>query len=32
MDTTQLHEPAHNATLNHWPPHLGVVSESDKIQ
>jgi uncharacterized protein YlxW (UPF0749 family) len=32
MDPDQLRELATNATLNHWPPHLGVVSESDKIQ
>lgn len=32
MEPNQLHELARNATLNHWPPHLGVVSESDKIQ
>jgi signal transduction histidine kinase len=32
MEPNQLHELATNAELNHWPPHLGVVSESDKIQ
>lgn len=32
MELNQLHELAHNATLNHWPPHLGVVTEQDKIQ
>ncbi len=32
MEPNQLHELATNASLNHWPPHLGVVSESDKIQ
>lgn len=32
MEPQQLHELATNATLNHWPPHLGVVSEQDKIQ
>lgn len=32
MEPNQLRELSHNATLNHWPPHLGVVSESDKIQ
>lgn len=32
MDAEQLRELATNATLNHWPPHLGVVSDADKIQ
>jgi predicted nucleic acid-binding Zn-ribbon protein len=32
MDTTQLHELATNATLNHWPPHLGVRTEAEKIE
>lgn len=32
MDANQLRELATNATLNHWPPHLGVVTEADKIQ
>lgn len=32
MDSNQLRELATNAALDHWPPHLGVVSETDKIQ
>lgn len=32
MDGEQLRELATNATLNHWPPHLGVRTEGDKIQ
>ncbi len=32
MEPDQLRELSTNATLNHWPPHLGVVSEQDKIQ
>lgn len=32
MEPNQLHELATNATLNHWPPHLGVVTDTDKIQ
>jgi septal ring factor EnvC (AmiA/AmiB activator) len=32
MDANQLRELASNAQLDHWPPHLGVVSEADKIQ
>lgn len=32
MDGEQLRQLATNATLNHWPPHLGVVSDADKIQ
>jgi predicted nucleic acid-binding Zn-ribbon protein len=32
MEPDQLRELSTNASLNHWPPHLGVVSEADKIQ
>ena len=32
MEPDQLRKLSTNATLNHWPPHLGVVSEQDKIQ
>lgn len=32
MDTNQLHELATNARLNHWPPHLGVTTEAEKIE
>lgn len=30
MDNDQLLELAHNARINHWPPHLGVVTDGDK--
>lgn len=32
MDGDQLRQLATNATLDHWPPHLGVQTEADKIQ
>lgn len=32
MDTNQLHELATNARLNHWPPHLGVTTDAEKIE
>lgn len=32
MDGEQLRQLATNAQLDHWPPHLGVVTEADKIQ
>ena len=32
MDTNQLHELATNARLNHWPPHLGVKTDAEKIE
>jgi len=28
---TNLHELATNAELNHWPPHLGVTTDAEKI-
>jgi predicted nuclease with TOPRIM domain len=31
MDANQLQELAINALLNHWPPHLGVKTEAEKI-
>jgi predicted nucleic acid-binding Zn-ribbon protein len=32
MDEQQLQELATNARLNHWPPHLGVRTEAEKIE
>ena len=32
MDPNQLHELASNARLNHWPPHLGVTTDAEKIE
>lgn len=32
MDADQLHELATNARLNHWPPHLGVTTDAEKIE
>ena len=32
MDTNQLHELATNARLNHWPPHLGVKTDVEKVE
>lgn len=32
MDTNQLQQLATNARLNHWPPHLGVVTEAEKVE
>lgn len=32
MDTNQLNELATNARLNHWPPHLGVTTDAEKIE
>lgn len=32
MNTEQLHELATNATSDHWPPHLGVRTDAEKIQ
>ena len=32
MDTNQLNELATNARLNHWPPHLGVSTDTEKIE
>lgn len=32
MDSQQLHELATNARLNHWPPHLGVTTDAEKIE
>lgn len=32
MEADQLRELATNATLNHWPPHLGVTTDAEKIQ
>ena len=32
MDPNQLHELATNARLNHWPPHLGVTTDAEKIE
>jgi hypothetical protein len=31
MDTNQLNELATNALLDHWPPHLGVRTEAEKV-
>jgi hypothetical protein len=31
MDANQLQELATNARLDHWPPHLGVRTEAEKI-
>jgi peptidoglycan hydrolase CwlO-like protein len=32
MDSNQLNELATNARLNHWPPHLGVRTEAEKVE
>lgn len=32
MDSNQLQELALNAKLNHWPPHLGVTTDAEKIE
>lgn len=32
MEPEQLRELATNAQLDHWPPHLGVRTEAEKIQ
>lgn len=31
METVQLQELATNARLDHWPPHLGVNTDAEKI-
>jgi uncharacterized coiled-coil DUF342 family protein len=31
MDANQLNELATNALLDHWPPHLGVQTETEKV-
>jgi hypothetical protein len=32
MDATQLRELATNALTNHWPAHLGVHTDAEKIE
>jgi len=32
MESEQLQELATNAELNHWPPHLGVKTDAEKIE
>lgn len=32
MDSDQLYELATNTRLNHWPPHLGVTTDAEKIE
>lgn len=32
MEADQLRELATNAQLNHWPPHLGVRTDAEKVQ
>lgn len=32
MDANQLNELANNAELNHWPPHLGVTTDAEKVE
>jgi peptidoglycan hydrolase CwlO-like protein len=32
MDTNQLQELVLNARLDHWPPHLGVKTDAEKIE
>lgn len=32
MDANQLNELALNAELNHWPPHLGVTTDAEKVE
>lgn len=32
MDNEQLQQLATNATLSHWPPHLGVTTEAEKVE
>ena len=32
MDANQLQELATNAQLDHWPPHLGVTTDAEKIE
>lgn len=31
MDANQLNELANNAELNHWPAHLGVTTDAEKV-
>lgn len=31
MDAEQLQQLATNAELNHWPPHLGVTTDAEKV-
>ena len=32
MDAEQLQQLATNAQLNHWPPHLGVTTDAEKVE
>jgi phage shock protein A len=32
MDAQQLRELATNAELNHWPAHLGVTTDAEKVE
>jgi hypothetical protein len=32
MDANQLRELATNAQLDHWPPHLGVTTDAEKVE
>lgn len=32
MDAEQLQQLALNAELNHWPPHLGVTTDAEKVE
>lgn len=32
MDSDQLRQLATDAQLDHWPPHLGVRTDADKVQ
>lgn len=32
MDSQQLQQLATNTRLNHWPPHLGVTTDTEKIE
>lgn len=32
MDSQQLQQLATNARINHWPPHLGVTTDAEKIE
>jgi peptidoglycan hydrolase CwlO-like protein len=32
MDANQLQELATNARLDHWPPHLGVRTQAEKVE
>lgn len=32
MDANQLQELANNVRIDHWPPHLGVTTDAEKVE